>query len=91
MLINTAANSSMLICRMPVGRGAYLGGSESITGQPIALREDDDMRHLKGGDVHQPPSPSYDASVQLTMWGERGTSRPMGRLQSSAASELTRS
>ena len=58
VLMNTAMNSRMLMCHMPGGRGLYRGGSVVRTGQPREAKVDEDRRHLKGGERHQPPRPS---------------------------------
>ena len=91
VLMNTATNSRTLMWSLPGGWGPYRGGSDVRTGQPRSRRYDDDMRHLNGGSQHQPPRPSYEASVQLTRWGVRGIRRPRGRLQMESAAGLARS
>ena len=91
VLINTAINSRTLICRTPVGSGLYRSGSLRRTGQPWEARSVLAKRHLKLNAELQPPRPAYEASVNASIYGERGTRRPIGRRQMLSAFGLIKS
>ena len=90
VFMNTATNSKTLICNILSGRGRKRGGSFVITGHSRSRRREEEILHWKANSLLQPPRPSYDASVQDTIWGERGMRRPMGLLHIESARGLVR-